>query len=530
MGAKINRRDDGKEAKHIDEWHRAGGIHGEMVRLVAMFILVLLVQDAWSHTPSWVLEIDEYARAQLEKWSVPAASIAIVRDGGVIVTRGYGFRDLDRGLSADENTLYAIGSITKSFTAAAVGLLVERGQLQWETRIVDMIPDFRLFDDFATQRITSIDLLCHRSGLPDHNFVWYFTDFSRADLVRRLRFLQPSADFRTTFQYNPLMYNLAGYLVEQVSGVTWEEFTRRNLFGPLDMPRSNFSNEEYLADDNHAVPFTDREGVRVQVELHPSQTLSGPAGSINSTVVELAHWMIVQLAEGKFRDQQVLSAETVRRMQSPHMPLPSGHPPGEGPEGAVYSFASYGLGWIIGTYYDQIVVEHSGAIDGFASKMVMLPRLNAGVVILTNHQIEGDAFIYSMETRILAELMGREPFDGSSWLTGQRSDEPKPSTLRPAPVALERPAEDFVGIFTNPGYGDVVVGLGPAGLEMRYYRFEVDIVHQGDGVFRTHGGIVSRDVVFQESRTGTVDRLEIQWVRSIDPIVFERSDDNSSGR
>ena len=472
--------------------------------------------------------LNKFIQSELIKWNVPGATVAVVKDNSIIYSNGFGHKDLDANTPVDVNTLFAIGSLTKSVTASTVGILVDQKKISWDSKLIDLIPDFKLKDEFATLRITPIDILCHRSGLPDHNMVWYVTDFDRADLVRRLRYLEPSCDFRTTLQYNPLMYNLAGYLVGIQSNSTWEAFTQKQIFEPLKMERSNFSFHDMVKDSNYAKPYIEKNGNLVEVPFHPSQHLSAAAGAINSTAVEMANWLILNLNNGVFEGKQIISKESLKMIHSPQITFspPPYYDVGIGPEGAVYSYTFYGLGWIIGTYFDQIVLEHSGAIDGFSSKMTLLPRLNAGIVILTNNQIGGDVFCNTVNAYITSLLMDREPFDLSNWFsetsnnrTTAKSPEIKENKLKPMSL---RNLGEYVGAYENEGYGTIIITKDKDELQMKYYRYQVPLEFLSYEIFRTVGGIINREVIFNTDKKGNINNLSIQWDRNVNPIVFEK--------
>jgi CubicO group peptidase (beta-lactamase class C family) len=230
-----------------------------------------------------VQSIDEFVTGQLAAWEVPGCAVAAVRDGDVDLAAGCGHRDQAAETPVTKDTLFAIGSVTKAFTVAAVGALVDDGLLEWERPLQDYLPGLRLHDPVVTGRVTITDLLAHRSGLPRHDLAWIgHPDRSRADLVRRLRFLPLSRDLRQQFQYCNLGYLVAGHLVEALSGMPWEEYTRSRLLTPLGMGRSNLSVGEMLTDPDHATAYERRSGVVVPVPARPVTALA-PAGAINSS-------------------------------------------------------------------------------------------------------------------------------------------------------------------------------------------------------------------------------------------------------
>lgn len=202
----------------------------------------------------------KFISQQMEEWEVPGCAVAIVKDGKVIFAEGFGFRDVLKGLKVTPQTLFAIASCTKAFTAAAIGILADEGKIEWDTPVQDYVPTFKLHDPRTTQYVTVRDLLCHRSGLARHDAMWYGSSYTRKDIFDRIRHLEPNLDFRSAWQYSNIVYSAAGCLIEQITGKTWEEFVRERIFHPLEMKSSNFSFEETKTFPDFALPHASREG------------------------------------------------------------------------------------------------------------------------------------------------------------------------------------------------------------------------------------------------------------------------------
>jgi CubicO group peptidase (beta-lactamase class C family) len=269
-----------------------------------------------------VESIERFVAGQLAAWEVPGCAIACVRDGDVVLVAGWGRRDVETGFPVTSDTLFAIGSATKAFTVATVGALADDGLLEWERPLRDYLPEFRLHDPVVTDRLSVVDLLAHRSGLPRHDLTWLgHPDRSRAELVRRLRFLPLSKDLRQAFQYCNLGYLVAGHLVEVLSGSPWEAYLRTRLLTPLGMDRSQLSTDDMLADADHATGYERREGVVVPVPLRPVTAIA-PAGAVNSCAADMARWLLAQLSGGQVDGQAVMSPGMVARQHAPHMVLP----------------------------------------------------------------------------------------------------------------------------------------------------------------------------------------------------------------
>ena len=322
---------------------------------------------------------DDLVRQAIEDFNVPGLGIAVVAGGEVVYAEGFGYRDVENDLPMTPNSLFAIGSTTKAMTVTALGMLVDEGKLDWDMPLRTYLPGFRLSDPLTTERITPRDLVTHRSGLPRHDMVWYNNDQStRAEIVAQLAYLELTEDLRAKFQYNNLMYMTAGYLAGQLSGKTWEEVVRERLFEPIGMQRTNLSVEESKKDADHALPY--RENDDDEIELIPFRNIDlvGPAGSVNSSVNEMARWLLFNLHGGKVGDRQLINAATLADIHSPHMTT------GATADRPDISVSTYGLGWDIATYRGHRRIAHGGGIDGFITSVMFFPDADLGLVVFNN--------------------------------------------------------------------------------------------------------------------------------------------------
>jgi CubicO group peptidase (beta-lactamase class C family) len=420
--------------------------------------------------------IERFVLEQLASWEVPGCAVVAVRAGHVVLTAGWGQRDLDAKLPVTPDTLFAIGSTTKAFTAATVGALVDDGLLTWESPLRDYLPALRFDDPVVTDRLTIVDLLSHRSGLPRHEMVWLgYPDRSRTDIFRRLRFLPLSRDLRQAFQYCNLGYLVAGHAVDELSGMSWEDYMRARLLIPLGMGRSNLSVDDMIADPDHATAYERRQGVVVPVPQRPVTALA-PAGAINSCATDMARWLLAQLGGGQVDGQAVMSPGTVARQHQAHIVLP------EDRTFPASTRHAYGLGWIIGRYRDHRLLEHGGGIDGFQTECMLLPDDGIGVAVLTN--TTSSAMPPVVAYRVLDELLGLEPLD---WFTdfkarfdaimsGMREARGARRIVPDAP--LPRPVEAYVGEYEHPGYGTFTITLDGGVLQPRLGTMDITMAHR----------------------------------------------------
>jgi CubicO group peptidase (beta-lactamase class C family) len=460
---------------------------------------------------------------------VPGVAVAVVAEEKLVLARGYGYADYENKRPMTADTLLAIGSSTKAFTTFTMGTLVDAGRMEWNEPVRTSIPWFKLADAFASQRITPVDLITHRSGLPRHDLLWYNNlDASREDLVRRLAYLKPTADLRERFQYNNLMFLTAGYLTEVITGETWEDSVRRRVLAPLGMTRTNFSVEESQRDPDHALPY---RVVDKTIERIPFRNITtvGPAGSINSSAGEMSRWVTVHLNRGSFQGREILRPQTLEKMHSVHMAM------GGTVVNPEISPSDYGLGWMIDTYRGRRRVRHGGNIDGFSALVCLFPGDGFGFVILANKN--GAA---------LPELLARHAadqildFEGKDWIQeavearergedAEKAAKEKKATRRVEGTRPSHRPEDYAGIYLHPGYGPLTIELGESGLCLRYNGIRAPLSHWH---YDTYNAGEDGDPTFEDAKInfladadGRIARLEAPMEPALDPIVFDKQPD-----
>ena len=263
---------------------------------------------------------DAVVEKAIKDFKVPGLAIAVVKDGEVIYAKGFGQRDVEKDLPVTPRTLFAIGSCTKAFTTFVMGTLVDEGKLEWDTPVRTYLPGFRMSDPIATESITPRDLVTHRSGLPRHDMVWYNSRLTGKDVVPRLAHFELTEPFRSKFQYNNMMFMVAGYLIETIDGRPWEEAVRERIFQPLGMASSNFSVLDSQKADDFAPPYDEQEG-KVRAIPFRDITNVGPAGSINSNVAEMARWVAVHTHGGKLGGKSIISPSVLAELHTPQMTI-----------------------------------------------------------------------------------------------------------------------------------------------------------------------------------------------------------------
>ncbi len=469
-------------------------------------------------------DLDAFIASVMEEWKVPGLAIAVVRDGEVILSKGYGLRDVDEQLPVTPRTLFAIGSVTKSFTVTVLGMLQDDGLLDWDEPVRWYLPDFKVYDEVVSERMTPRDLVTHRSGLPRHDLMWYGSAMSRRELYDRLQYLEPSRDFRAAFQYQNLMYMTAGYLAGQLSGQSWEELVEERVFRPLGMTRSNFSVTESQMGDDFAYPYTVvGEDVR-QIDFRNLDEI-GPAGSINSNVDEMARYVQFHIDEGRYGEERLLSEANAVAMQTPQMAMQDPIPDDE------LGHTSYGMGFFVTTYQGHKLVHHGGGIDGFIALLSFMPRKRIGIVVLTNSS--GRNPVPTIVSRgVYDRLLGLEPVDWLGRIKERYAEvdateaEGGEEDSRVEGTSPSHALADYAGRYEHPAYGVIEVELAGDALQMTFNHMTSPLEHVHYDVFEVPDDPIdpfeALTVMFQYDKRGRIDRLLVPFESSVDDIVFRR--------
>lgn len=325
--------------------------------------------------------LDVYATQAVRDWGAPGLALAVVRNDSVVLARGFGVRELGRPEPVTQNTLFAIGSTTKAFTSALLGILVDAGKIAWDDPVTLRMPGFQLYDPYVTREITIRDLLTHRSGLSRGDRLWAASGMSRDEIIRRVRFLKPSWGFRSTYGYQNIMFLTAGELAGKMFGTSWDAAVAERIFTPLGMTRTVTSTNALKGMQDVATPHERLDNVVTPVEWLNIDNI-GPAGSINSSVTDMAQWIRLQLGQGTVGGKKLLEGRTVKEMHTLQMHTrPSETDEKLYPESHL---TGYGLGWSLRDYRGLRLVSHGGAIRGMRAYVALVPERRLGVVVLTN--------------------------------------------------------------------------------------------------------------------------------------------------
>ncbi|MFD2934512.1 serine hydrolase [Spirosoma flavum] len=427
-------------------------------------------------------QIDALVQRTLTTFDVPGIAVAVVKDGQVIHAKGYGVRSLKTGEKVDENTLFGIASNSKAFTAAALGILIDEGKLTWDAKVIDYIPEFRMYNAYVTDEFTIRDLLTHRSGLGlgagDLMFWPDSSNFTIKDVIHNLRYLKPVSGFRTKYDYDNLLYMVAGEVIERVSGKSWEAFVEDRLMKPLQMNRSAGTYGR-LTDKINVIDAHAPVNGKVQVISRDMFRFGNSAGGINSSVADMSKWVIMQLHKGSYGDnlsQHLFSEKIHADMWSSQTILPVSSTPT--PPYNTH-FAAYGLGWGLSDVKGYKQVTHTGGLAGMVTQVTLLPELQLGIIVFTNQQ-SGAAFSAVTNT-IKDSYLGIPPTDWVNVYSERvkKSQDEADKITRDLWERIENEQKNnavkvdlakFTGTYRDSWFGDVVISQTAGKLWFRSVR------------------------------------------------------------
>jgi len=462
---------------------------------------------------------DAFAAQQLIEFRVPGAAVAIVDRNGVLLSRGYGWRDAAEKKPVDSGTLFPLASATKPFTAIGLGTLVDGKKLDWDTPIWTYLPGFSLFDEYASGHITLRDLLSHRSGLPRYEGVWFGGTFDQEEMVRRLRFLEPSAEFRSTWQYSNMNFAIAGVVQGQADGgVDWETSAKKRVLDPLGMSSTSFGVEKAQHGTNAARSYGGGASAPEPIPFMNYHPVAA-AGELNSTADDMVRFLMMLANRGKAEGKVILSEKRWEELITPVMVMPwkisdpfLGH-------------VTYGLGWFVSTYRGHRMAWHWGSAWGFSTMVAVLPDDGFAVAVMANR---GDSKLPDVLTyAVWDRLLGLTPVDWSvryrpkSGTANAVASQPKKQ--RPSP---SHPLADYAGRYWHPGYGEIRVEMEGQTLFATYNGFKVELDSAGYEVFEGKEGklnpLSNQRLQFRLDVEGRVDAVIWDVEAGVPRAVFLR--------
>lgn len=510
----------------------------------AAFVIVVLalLSSAWAQAPTSnapPTDLDAYVSQSMKTFDVPGMAVTIVKDGKILVAKGYGVRKLGETTPVDEFTMFAIGSNTKAFTTAALATLVDEGKLAWDDPVYQRLPGFVMYDPYVSHEMTIRDLLTHRSGMglgEGDLLFWPHSTYTRDDIIHKLRYMKPASSFRSHYAYDNLLYMTAGQIIPAVTGISWDDYIRQRIFKPLGMAHSTVSSKDIKAGDDYSSPHSRVDGKLQAIPLEDLDNV-GPAGSINSCAADMAKWVQLQLNRGKFADGsgRLFTEQRSKEMWSPQTILPTGDPPAP-LAGLKANFADYALGWGLRDYHGRRLVGHTGGVGGFVSRVMLVPEENLGVVVLTNAE-EGGAFD-SILYHVLDHYFHLPPTDWIANYKKVKDDEEKDAaeTVKKAEAGRageskpSLPLEKYAGTYNDAWYGPITIRSENGGLVISFDHTPTmigDLQHWEYDTFKAHWRertIEDAFITFSLNPDGSIDSARMAAVSPLADFSFDYQD------
>ena len=480
--------------------------------------------------------IVDFLPREMEFWGIPGMSYGVMKGGELIAKGGYGYRDVEKKLPADENTLYGIASCSKSFNSCLLTMLVDEGLLDFDKPIREYIPDFAMYDEFATKECTIRDMLTHRTGLAPHEAMWPDPSRTKLDLLMKLRYLKPNAPFRTIAQYNNTIFSAVGAMAEVVTGDSWEHLIETKIFEPLGMTSSMLSAHKMYEQPNHAQGYWNWEDGRGCVPVGPwEMDVANGACGVVTNVIDMSKWLTMHLGQGIYKGKQLITPSVCKEMHTPQIPMhmfPWTFPEIEGD-------GSYGMGWFIQNYRGHKYVWHTGEIEGFCTFQAFLPNDDIAIFLGMNvHKPLNMPLLMSTTYTVFDELLGFA--DKPDWFERLHVWKGKYDAFhyhwnvdlfegQPDPVPNAAPTFDlkeYCGQYTHPGYGTYGIFEKNGELALQYKDMVVKLEHYHYDVWKAirikeDTTVLTAPLTFTiDPFTAKVNGFVIPIEPTVDPATF----------
>ncbi len=510
--------------------------------ILSVFILVFILlsttlfgQGGEINDPRF-RDLDTAFQHVLKTWHAAGFAVAVVDKNKVVYARGFGYRDLAGKLPVTPNTLFAIGSCTKAFTATLIGKLQQDGRLDIDKPVNNYLPSLKFFNDAMNNTITLRDMMSHRTGLPRYDLSWYFFNSSSRDsLIERIQYMEPSCGVRQRWQYNNFMYMAQGAVVEKLTGLSWEENIKEQFFKPLGMTRSVLNINEMQKMDDIAVAYgLKKDSIIKKLEYYNINGMA-PAGSINSCVNDMAKWVSAWINNGKFEGKEIIPGIYRDQAISSQAVCDAALPSKELPD---QFFANYGLGWSMTSYKGHYLVAHGGAIDGFSASTCFFPADSVGIIVLTNQ--DGSAVPSVIRNLVADRILKLNYYDWNGYAKAsadkRKLEEEKvnkekvPSLIHHLPT---HDLSDYAGDYNNPGYGTLKIRLIKDSLIARTFNkviwlrhnnydiFDLFVIDPTDGTDTTE--TTKLKIQFQMDLSGDINCFTETIEPGIKPIIFTKN-------
>ena len=475
-----------------------------------------------------IKEVEKELSTVLKKSKAVGFAIAIVKDNEIVYTKGFGYRDLENKLPVTSNTVFAIGSTTKAFTASLIGLLEKQGTVDLGESPRAYIPELQFYNSKMNTQITVKDLMTHRTGLPRHDSSWrVFGTDSKEELLTRIAFQEPIAPVRTKWVYNNFMYFVQGAIVERLTNQSWRQNIEQKFFKPLEMTNSNTNISALKKNPQSAIGYYFEDGINTKTDYYDIAVMEA-AGGINSSVTDLSKWMRTWLNNGKYNGNQVIPSSYVKAAMSSQMIINGKFPKDSDPNTFMNN---YGYGWFVKSYKGHYRVAHGGGIDGFTAEIAMFPTDDLGIVILTNQNQSG---LPQTVLNVVADIMLDAP-KTEDWmkrlekLVAYQTKVQEVKTIKS--IKAVHALEQYTGTYTHKGYGTFDVLVKKDSLFAKFPLKTLWLNPTHPNVFETFYVIDNKvdarykdqGINFITTLKGEISDLEMKLERRLDPIKFIRT-------
>jgi CubicO group peptidase (beta-lactamase class C family) len=491
---------------------------------IKLFLAGLVFAATIANAQSQSDTIDRYLQHVQEKFDAPGCALAVVENGEIVYSNGFGTRTIGKNEKIDGNTMFAIGSISKSITVASLAILVDEGKVNWDDKVITYLPYFKLYDPYVTAHFSIRDLLTHQSGLPSTSggTLWYHSDRSRREVVEGLQYLKPSDEYRGKPAYQNVMFLVVALIVEEVSGQNWDEFVKERIFEPVGMKNTVTLQKQRRLSDNITTPHVrDNEANYIAIEQEKMDNL-GPAGSIYSSSNDMANYMLFVLGHGIYKGDTIISPEVFEEILKPQKHFVIS-------ESRQNEFTSYGLGWWLTPKRNYKVIEHSGGVDGAGANLMMVDDTKFGFIVMMN--CSGNILTSVVTNELMGNYLNDEGhMNNSKWLHANsdiidslvitRHQEFLNSQIQGTSSSLDE--EEYCGTYNDVMYGDVIVEMKKGKMQMIFTHtdlFSGTLTHWHYNTFR----LGDRDprikdalITFKFNSSGDVIGFEIDQPRLLD--------------
>ncbi|TMI86012.1 MAG: serine hydrolase [Bacteroidetes bacterium] len=505
--------------------------------LANLFVVAAFSQESKTNDKR-IAELEPQFEKVLKDWKAVGFAVAVVNRNKVIYSKGFGYRDYAKKIPVTTNTLFAIGSCTKAFTASLIGMLDNNKVVDIDKPAHNYLPDLAFYNNGMTDNITLRDMMCHRTGLPRHDYSWYlFSTSSRDSLVKRIQYMEPTGGVRDKWQYNNFMFMLQGVIAEKLTGQKWEQNIRSKILTPLNMTRTNFSVLDMAKDSDASLGYYIKNDSIIKKINYYNIDAMGPAGSINSSVNEMSHWVITWIEGGKFNGKEIIPSSFREQAISSQMVIGAAFPEQDVPD---VFFSNYGFGWSLVSYRGHYRVEHGGNIDGFSASTCFFPTDSIGIIVLTN---QNGSAVPSIVRNLIADKVLNLPY--IDWSVNRKKvvDKAKAAALelkknstsmRKPGTKPSHPLKDYEGAFVNPGYGTMEIFENDDSLFartstkifwLRHYNYDVFEPFEKDpeeGIDTSDAGQLK--IQFNMDVNGTIQSALMALEPALKPIEFNKKE------